>query len=69
MNLVVIDLGEFTFPVCYYGLDAYPSLMMMHTKGYTSSSNRLKYDQQMRVAGVYLVPKEYNDLWANSSNE
>ncbi len=65
----VIDLGEFTFPVCYYGLDAYPSLMMMHTKSYTSSSNRKKYDQQMRVAGVYLVPKEYNDMWANSQNE
>ena len=62
----VFDLGEFTFPVCYYGLDAYPSLMMMHTKGYTSSSNRLKYDQQMRVAGVYLVPKDYNDMWANN---
>jgi hypothetical protein len=62
----VFDLGEFTFPVCYYGLDAYPSLMMMHTKSYTSSSNRKKYDQQMRVAGVYLVPKEYNDIWANN---
>ena len=61
----VIDLGEFTFPACYYGLDAYPSLMMMHTKTYTSSANRSKYDQQMRVAGVYLVPKEYNDYWAN----
>ncbi len=65
----VIDLGEFTFPACYYGLDAYPSLMMMHTKSYTSSSNRMKYDQQMRVAGVYLIPKEYNDKWANSVNE
>ena len=61
----VIDLGEFTFPASYYGLDAYPSLMMMHTKTYTSSANRSKYDQQMRVAGVYLVPKEYNDYWAN----
>jgi hypothetical protein len=60
----VFDLGEFTFPVCYYGLDAYPSLMMMHTKSYTSSANRKKYDQQMRVAGVYLVPKDYNDTWA-----
>lgn len=68
-RLNVFDLGEFTFPVCYYGLDAYPSLMMMHTKSYTSSSNRKKYDQQMRVAGVYLVPKEYNDIWANSVNE
>ncbi|MBR1879359.1 MAG: fasciclin domain-containing protein [Prevotella sp.] len=65
----VIDLGEFTFPVCYYGLEAYPSLTMIHTKTYTSSSNRSKYDQQMRVAGVYLVPKEYNDMWANSQNE
>ena len=63
----VFDLGEFTFPACYYGLDAYPSLMMMHTKTYTSSANRRKYDQQMRVAGVFLVPKEYNDLWANSN--
>ena len=61
----VLDLGEFTFPACYYGLDAYPSLMMMHTKTYTSSANRKKYDQQMRVAGVYLIPKEYNDYWAN----
>ena len=65
----VIDLGEFTFPASYYGLDAYPSLMMMHTKSYTSSANRSKYDQSMRVAGVYLVPKEYNDYWANSTNE
>lgn len=65
----VFDLGEFTFPVCYHGLDAYPSLMMMHTESYTSSGNRAKYDQQMRVAGVYLVPKEYNDIWANSDNE
>ena len=66
-RLNVFDLGEFTFPACYYGLDAYPSLMMMHTKSYTSSSSRQKYDQQMRVAGVYLVPKEYNDIWANSN--
>ena len=65
----VIDLGEFTFPACYYGLDAYPSLMMMHTKTYTSTANRSRYDQQMRVAGVYLVPKEYNDYWVNSDNE
>ena len=65
----VIDLGEVDFPVCYYGLDAYPSLMMMHTKSYTSTANRKKYDQQMRVAGVYLVPKECNDYWANSENE
>lgn len=65
----VIDLGEFTFPACYYGLDAYPSLLMMHTKTYTSTSNRNKYERDIRVAGVYLVPKDYNDYWANSDNE
>ncbi len=62
----VIDLGEFTFPACYYGLDAYPSLMMYPTKTYGSTVNRKKYDQQIRIAGVYLIPKEYNDKWANS---
>jgi len=65
----VIDLGEFSFPVCYYGLDAYPSLLMVHTKNFTSDKLRRSYDQQMRVAGVYLVPKDYNDTWSNSSNE
>ena len=65
----VIDLGEISFPACYVGLDAYPSLMMMHTKSYTTKTNREKYDQQMRVAGVYLVPKECNDYWVNSGNE
>ena len=65
----VIDLGEFTFPACYYGLDAYPSLLMMHTKTYTSTTNRNRYERDIRVAGVYLVPKEYNDYWANSDNE
>lgn len=60
----VIDLGDFTFPASYYGLDAYPSLMVTHTMSFTSGSNRKKYDQQLRVAGVYLVPKEYYDTWA-----
>ena len=64
----IFDLGEFTFPVCYYGLDAYPSLIMMHTKNYTSTALRKRYDQQMRVAGVYLVPKEYNDIMTNLDN-
>ncbi len=65
----VIDLGEVTFPACYYGVDSYASLMMMHTKKYTTDKNRRMYDQQMRVAGVFFVPKDYNDKWANSDNE
>ena len=65
----VIDLGEFTFPASYYGQSAYPSLMMMHTESYSTSTNRNRYDQQMRVAGVFLIPKAYNDKWVNSENE
>jgi len=63
-RLNVIDLGEFTFPASYYALNAYPSLMMIHTKGF-SERNRKRYDQQMRIAGVFLLPKEY----VNSFNE
>jgi hypothetical protein len=68
----VFDLGEFTFPACYYGTDAYPSLIMIHTKGFGSTANRKKYDQPLRIAGVYLIPKEMKqayDQWANSVNE
>ena len=65
----VLDLGEFTFPACYYGTDAYPSLMMSHTKSYGSNALRNRYDQQMRVAGVFLVPKDCEDYWTNSDNE
>lgn len=64
-RLNVIDLGEFTFPATYYALDAYPSLMMMHTKSYSRETNRKRYDQQMRIAGVFLLPTEY----VNSFNE
>ena len=39
------------------------------TKNYTSATLRNRYDQQLRVAGVFLVPKDYNDKWANSDNE
>ena len=61
----VIDLGEFTFPICYYGLDAYPTLMMCHTQSYASSSNREKYERYMRVAGVYLFPVEADTYFKN----
>lgn len=65
----VIDLGEFEFPVCYDGLDAYPSLMMMNDKSFGAPVNLTRYDRDLRVAGVYLIPVEYNDYWANSDNE
>ena len=65
----VIDLGEFTFPASYYGQEAYPSLLMYNTQRFTSTISHNRYDRDLRVAGVYLVPKEYNDYWANSDNE
>ena len=45
-------------PVSYLGIDAYPTLMMCHTKTYSTSSNRNKYEQNMRVARVVMVPEE-----------
>lgn len=63
----VIDLGEVTFPVCYYGLDAYPSLMMCHTQKFNTSTKRNSYEHELRVAGVYLVPVEANDYFIKKS--
>lgn len=65
----VIDLGEFTFPVSYYELDAYPSLMMCHTQKFNTSSKREKYEHELRVAGVYLVPVEANDYFITKSDK
>lgn len=61
----VIDLGEFEFPVSYYGTEAYPSLMMCHTQTFTSASKRAKYEQQMRVAGIFLFPVEADTYFKN----
>lgn len=65
----VIDLGEFTFPVCYYGLDAYPSLMMCHTQKFNTSSKREKYEHELRVEAVYMIPVEANDYFMKKSAE
>ena len=63
----VIDLGEFTFPVSYYGLDAYPSLMMCHTQKFNTSSKREKYEHELRVEAVYMIPVEANDYFMKKS--
>ena len=54
----VIDLGEFEFPVSYYGMEAYPNLMMCPTMSFSKTANKNLYEQYMRVAGVYLIPVE-----------
>ncbi len=61
----VIDLGEFTFPICYSGTEAYPNLMMCHTQTFNTSSKRNKYEQDMRVAGVFLFPVEADTYFKN----
>lgn len=63
-KLDVIEL-EFEFPVCYKGLAAYPTLFMSHTKTFGTSSNRNRYDQELRVAGVYLVPERAYEYMKN----
>lgn len=56
----VVEL-EFEFPICYSGLEAYPTLFMSNTKSFTSSSNRNKFEQELRVARIFLVPEGAND--------
>lgn len=62
----VIEL-EFDMPICYYGLDAYPTLFISHTKSFTSSVNRKKYDQELRIAGLYLVPETADNHYKNNN--
>lgn len=61
----VIDLGEFEFPISYYRQNAYPSLMMCHTKTFATASARNTYHQNLRVAGVYLFPVEADTYFKN----
>lgn len=63
-KLSVIEF-EFEFPISYYKLDAYPTLLMSHTKAFTTSVNRNKYDQELRVAGVFLVPETAYNYFKN----
>lgn len=58
----VVDLGEFEFPLCYSGTDAYPTLLVAHTQTYTTASKRNAYEQAMRVARVYFIPAEYDNV-------
>ena len=62
-DILIVNDGKFhfvelvfDFPICYYGLEAYPTLFMSLTKSFTSSANRRKFEQELRVAGVFLVP-------------
>ena len=50
-------LGQFTFPICYYGTDAAPNIKVMSTLNSFSMSNKTKYDAQIRIANIILRPR------------
>lgn len=56
-KLGVVEL-EVEFPICYEGLEAYPTLFMSHTKSFTPAANRRSYEQELRVVGIYLISED-----------
>lgn len=58
----MIDLGEFTFPVSYYGTKAYPTLKMWNSGSNFSEGT---YEQTLRIASVILVPVEAEEYYKN----
>ena len=60
----VVEL-EYTFPICYYGLEAFPTLFVSHTKMFNNNDNREKFEQELRIAGIYLVPADAEDYVKN----
>lgn len=53
-----VCLGEFTFPICYYGTSAKPYLRLISR---VSSSQNDTYDRNLRIDRVYLVPKDLDE--------
>ncbi len=51
-----IKLGRITFPICYYGTEAQPNIKAYCTLSSFSSSNRARYEQQIRIANIIMVP-------------
>ena len=54
-------LGQFTFPICYYGTAAAPNIKVMSTLSSFSISNKAKYDAQIRIANIILRPREFDE--------
>lgn len=61
-NYVELD---FEFPISYYGIDAFPTLFVSHTKAFTTATNREKFEQELRIVGVYLVPESATEYVNN----
>ena len=57
------DLGEVTFPICYSGLEAYPTLRVQCNNPSESGVGVKQYESIIRLAGVILIPKEAVDFY------
>ena len=53
-----VCLGEFTFPICYYGTTGKPYLRLSSRVG---GSQNDTYDRNMRIDRIFLVPKDLDD--------
>jgi len=54
-----VFFGEFTFPMCYRGTGYYPYIRVRSS--FNTSSESDIYDNEIRMAGIILVPKELDD--------
>lgn len=56
---------EYKFDVSYFGLEAFPTLLISNTKSFGTSGNREKYEQELRIQGIYFVPEDALDQFKN----
>jgi len=59
-HVSVLYFGTFEFPICYVGTGSYYPYLRVRSSFNTSSESDL-YDNEIRMAGVILVPKELED--------
>lgn len=51
-----VKLGRITFPICYAGTEAMPNIKVMNSVSTFTPANKKKYEQNLRVACIRLVP-------------
>lgn len=56
---------SFEFPITYYGIEAFPTFFISNDKKFSTSSNRSKYEQELRIQNIYFVPEEALDHFKN----
>ena len=69
-----VYVGEFTFPVSYYGLDKEntnycPNLKISSPFNVFNKALMGIYAREFRIGGILLIPKEYGEYVQSSNNE